>query len=146
MAKVASETVGIVFAGSGARGAYEAGAFAELLPVLEAHGRRPTIFVGTSAGAVNAVLFVGPSRASGLGQLADEVFQARYGNGRWLRQPLDFPVLNQLLGGCRRMHCELVSYLFFEPDFIQRTLALGQQDARRLLAQSPDGLPWQMTA
>lgn len=57
MAKAASELVGVVLVGAGARGAYEAGALAELLPVLEAHGRRPKVFVGTSAGAINAVLF-----------------------------------------------------------------------------------------
>ncbi|MES2918751.1 MAG: patatin-like phospholipase family protein [Pseudomonadota bacterium] len=289
MAKATSESVGVVFVGAGARGAYEAGAFAELLPVLEAHGRRPTVFVGTSAGAINAVLFasfahlpaqeaadrvlalwrqvereqvirpvlpsglvavarylaqvaglnapikpaialgvdriillatdpivqtasastaidsspdvyaaiagvlhntlvdrmvedvrtlgkinellngstqehsalrasygkrglrpipylfVGTSRAGDLGQLAREVFQARYGSGRWLRRALDFPVLNQLLGGSRKTHGELLSYLFFEPEFIQRAITMGQQDAQRLLAQAPDGVPWRMT-
>ncbi len=52
-----SSQIGVVLAGGGARGAYEAGALATLLPALEAAGERPSVFVGTSAGAINAVLF-----------------------------------------------------------------------------------------
>jgi NTE family protein len=47
-------TVGLVLAGGGARGAYEAGVLAELLPWLEERGERPTVFVGTSVGALTA--------------------------------------------------------------------------------------------
>jgi NTE family protein len=49
--------VGVVLAGAGARGAYEAGVLSVLLPALEEQNHRPTIFVGTSAGSINAVLF-----------------------------------------------------------------------------------------
>ena len=46
--------VALVFAGGGARGAYEVGAMSVLLPLLERRGERPSIFVGTSVGAINA--------------------------------------------------------------------------------------------
>ncbi|MGI8675152.1 MAG: patatin-like phospholipase family protein, partial [Thermoleophilaceae bacterium] len=49
------DTVGLVLAGGGARGAYEAGAVSVLLPHLEARGERPRLLVGTSVGAMTAV-------------------------------------------------------------------------------------------
>lgn len=57
----AGEEVGLVLGGGGARGAYEMGALSVLLPALEGQGWRPSILVGTSVGAINAV-FLGASR------------------------------------------------------------------------------------
>jgi NTE family protein len=53
---LADERTAIVLAGGGARGAYEAGALSLLLPELERRGQRPTVFVGTSVGAINAAV------------------------------------------------------------------------------------------
>src|ERR1700737_585540 len=46
--------VGLVLAGGGARGSYERGALSVLLPSLHERGELPSIFVGTSVGAINA--------------------------------------------------------------------------------------------
>jgi NTE family protein len=48
-----SSGTALVLAGGGARGAYEAGALSIILPALTARGERPTIYVGTSVGAIN---------------------------------------------------------------------------------------------
>lgn len=47
----------VVVAGAGARGGYEAGVLAVLIPRLRREARGAPVFVGTSAGALNAALF-----------------------------------------------------------------------------------------
>ena len=49
-------TVAVVLPGGGARGAYEIGAMAVLLPALHARGERVEIWSGTSVGAINATM------------------------------------------------------------------------------------------
>jgi NTE family protein len=51
-----SDTTGLVLAAGGARGAYQAGALAELLPALADRGASPTLLVGESVGALNAAV------------------------------------------------------------------------------------------
>ena len=48
------ESIALVLAGGGARGAYEAGALSALAPALVKDGRIPNIYIGTSVGALNS--------------------------------------------------------------------------------------------
>jgi NTE family protein len=89
-------------------------------------------------------IFVAPSRRGAIGELATEVFRSRYGGLKGLRSP-DFPLLNRLLGGESPTHGELLSYLFFDPEFVEALIDMGQEDARRWLNAAP-GVedPWQI--
>jgi NTE family protein len=89
-------------------------------------------------------IFVAPTRRGAIGELASEVFRSRYGGWKGLRSP-DFPLLNRLLGGDSPTHGELLSYLFFDPEFVQALIDMGQEDARRWLNAAP-GVddPWQI--
>ena len=49
--------VAVVLSGAGARGAFQAGVLATLLPALAAEGTIPSIVLGTSAGSINAALW-----------------------------------------------------------------------------------------
>ena len=49
--------VAVVVAGAGARGGYEAGVLSVLVPRLYNAGVKSPMFVGTSAGAINATIF-----------------------------------------------------------------------------------------
>jgi NTE family protein len=83
--------VGLVVAGGGARGAYEAGAITTLLPRL---GRSPTILVGTSAGALNVVGLAGNAHL-GFDRAAERVVSL------WSSVSLDdvFSVTGSVVGG-----------------------------------------------
>lgn len=50
-------TVAVVLTGAAARGAFQAGALATIVPELEKRGLRPSIYLGASAGAINAALW-----------------------------------------------------------------------------------------
>ncbi len=53
--------VAIVVDGTGARGAYEAGALSVLVPRLRAAGCEPRVYIGVGAGAITATLFAASS-------------------------------------------------------------------------------------
>jgi NTE family protein len=89
-------------------------------------------------------VFVAPERRGAIGELASEVFRARYGGLKALRSP-DLRLLSQLLGGESPTHGELLSYLFFDREFMQELISMGQRDARRCLERaSRVGDLWQL--
>jgi NTE family protein len=53
------QTVAVVLSGAVARGAFQAGALSTLVPALERSGLTPTIWLGTSAGSINAAMWGG---------------------------------------------------------------------------------------
>lgn len=78
----------VVVSGGGARGPYEAGVLSVLLPALERTGR-PNIYLGTSAGAINAVAFASMSDLGAL-RASEEVLEM-WRDVRWssvFRSPL----------------------------------------------------------
>lgn len=86
-------------------------------------------------------LFVGPQRRGAIGALATEVFRSRHGGLKGLRSP-DFPLLRRLIGGDGPAHGELLSYLFFDPEFIEELILMGIRDARRCVASAAEGDLW----
>jgi NTE family protein len=89
-------------------------------------------------------IFVAPEKRGAIGRLAREVFKDRYGGWKGLRS-VDFPLLNRLLGGESPTHGELLSYLFFDTEFIEELIRMGARDARRWLRADPGpDDPWQI--
>lgn len=88
-------------------------------------------------------IFVGPAR-NAIGELAVEVFRSRYRGVKALRSP-DFALLNRLLGPGGAGRGDLLSYVFFEPEFLSELATMGAQDARRWLDHAPSADdPWHL--
>jgi NTE family protein len=90
-------------------------------------------------------VFVGPARRGAVGELADRVFRERYGGWRGALRSPDFQLIARLIGDRSATHGELLSLLFFDPEFTAELIALGEGDARRWLAEPHDtgSGPWQ---
>ncbi len=90
-------------------------------------------------------IFVAPERRGAIGDMARAVARSRYRGLRALRSP-DFALINRMLCADSPLGGELLSYLLFDRDFIDELLAMGQRDARRLLAGTQTEGPWQTEA
>lgn len=89
-------------------------------------------------------VFVSPVRRGAIGELAMDVFRARYGGWRALRSP-DLRLLSGLLGGESPTHGELLSYLLFDREFMEELVAMGRRDARECLERAREtGELWQL--
>ena len=90
-------------------------------------------------------IFVAPETPDSVGRLAARVFNEHYaGLGHLLRSPDVRLIGRAIAGGRSPAHGELLSYLFFAPEFGQALLELGRDDARRWLEDDHDDGPWQL--
>jgi len=87
-------------------------------------------------------LFAGPAQRGSVGELAAEVFAQRH-RTLGLRDS-ELRVLGRLLIGDGPRRGDLLSFLYFDRDFMEASIELGQRDAHELLDEvGPEAIPWQ---
>lgn len=87
-------------------------------------------------------MYIAPTTRGALGDLASQIFRQRYRTFRALTTP-DLTILSRLLGGESEQHGELLSYLLFDPEFLEKSITLGHNDAQRWLNRvPPPDAPW----
>ena len=84
-------------------------------------------------------IFIGPKRRRALGEIAGRVYREHHAGLRALKAP-DFFFLHRLLGPGEPHAADLLSYVFFDRDFVDAAINLGRRDAtNRLRAAYPFG-------
>jgi NTE family protein len=135
------DTVAVVLSGAGARGAFQAGALAELVPALEREGHRPTIWLGTSAGSINAVLWASRAHLSSevVAEQVLDLWRTMSDDDVYVTLPLSFPLtgLQYGLGALLGVGRGTTSLLDTAP--LRRT-AHERLDTDQLRANVADGL------
>ncbi|HZV75525.1 MAG TPA: patatin-like phospholipase family protein [Conexibacter sp.] len=94
-----------------------------------ARGRRPYRRI--------AYAIVTPERPRELGRLALETFANRYGGVRAATAPPDLLLLGRLLRGGTDAGGDLLSFLFFDPAYVEALIEAGRRDAQRWLRRHP---------
>lgn len=79
-------------------------------------------------------IFAGPNEPGILGRMAEEYYDGHYGSG-W-RFWSTFTLLGRLLGNNSKSRGELLSWLFFEPNFMKKIIKKGQADAQQRLDEA----------
>lgn len=90
-------------------------------------------------------VYVAPQERDAIGRLAQKVFKRHYGDLADTLRARDLAFLGRAVaGGSDPAHGELLSYLFFAPEFARELIALGRADAERWLAEPHEDGPWQL--
>jgi NTE family protein len=88
-------------------------------------------------------VFVAPPERQAVGEIAMRVFREHYSKVFLGSRSRDLALLGRAVaGGSDPLHGELLSYLFFAPEFASELLELGRADAERWLSQQHDDGPW----
>ncbi|HWX96976.1 MAG TPA: patatin-like phospholipase family protein [Solirubrobacteraceae bacterium] len=81
-------------------------------------------------------IFIAPDRANAIGELARRVFNEHYADLADALHASDLTLLGRAVaGGSNSSHGELLSYLFFAPEFTGELVKLGRADAERWLGE-----------
>ena len=90
-------------------------------------------------------MFIAPESRDTIGALAAEVFRERYRNaGFFKRRSPELAVLGRALeGDFAAANGELLSYLFFDPEFGRALIAQGRADGERWVKAAHDDGLWQ---
>jgi NTE family protein len=88
-------------------------------------------------------IFVAPTDRLAIGRLATDVYNRYYAGPRGLHRNRDLALLGRLLDAGRNpVRGDLLSYLFFAPEFIRPLIELGRCDAQAWLDRQGRGDPW----
>jgi NTE family protein len=110
---------------------------AHLNATIKAAPDRPLSRAGRKLEVIEFV-FGGPDVPGTLGQKASEALNRILGGLGRLRR-LDLALLGVLLSGGPKTNSQgdLMSYLLFEPEFIEAAIELGQQDGQTIVGRTP---------
>jgi NTE family protein len=88
-------------------------------------------------------IFVAPTDRLAIGRLAMDIYNRHYAGVRGLRHNRELALLGRLLDAGRNpVRGDLLSYLFFAPEFIRPLIELGRRDAQAWLDQHGRANPW----
>jgi NTE family protein len=89
-------------------------------------------------------IFVAPQKRDEIGAIAARVWREHYSGAGGLLRDRDLALLGRFVaGGDDAVHGELLSFLFFSPEFARELIDLGRRHARDWLAAPHEDGPWQ---
>jgi NTE family protein len=89
-------------------------------------------------------VFVAPRERDEIGAIAVRIFNERYTGLRGILRDRNLAFVGRTVaGGDDAIHGELLSFLFFAPEFARELIALGRSHAREWLSHDHDDGPWQ---
>jgi NTE family protein len=90
-------------------------------------------------------VFVAPRERDEIGAIAARIFNQHYAGLRGIRRDRNLAFVGRAVaGGDDAIHGELLSVLFFAPEFARELIELGRRHARVWLAETHEDGPWQV--